>query len=111
MEKLSLGDESAIEKIDINSIFTKILIFIKATKFNKCQLYFAIAFKYFRISMIVNAVQIYIITAFGPVPINEMMCRNCLKSLKNFSTCYLLYRQTLHNEGTAASVADGFARF
>ena len=72
------------------SILTNKLSLMNATKFDKCQWNFDCAFNAFRIRMVIKAVQIWIITAFSDVPINDLICNNCLISLKNISTCHLL---------------------
>src|SRR5699024_11908927 len=51
---------------------------IKATRFDRYQGYLAIALSAFRMSIVISAVHICIITAFSEVPINDLICRSCL---------------------------------
>lgn len=63
---------------------------MKATRFDKCHLNFAIAFKAFNINIVINAVHTWMRTAFLLVPMNDFMWRSCLISRKKISTSHLL---------------------
>ena len=72
------------------SILTNRLSLMNGTKLDKYQSNLDWVFNAFRIRMVIKAVQIWVITAFSEVPINDFICSNCLMSLKNISTCHLL---------------------
>lgn len=55
------------------SILTKRFSRMKATKLDKCQSNFDCTFNAFRMRMVIKAVQIWIITAFSDVPINDFI--------------------------------------
>jgi hypothetical protein len=57
---------------------------------DKCHLYFAIALRAFKMSIVISAVHICIITAFSVVPIKDLICKFCLISLKKISICQRL---------------------
>jgi len=78
------------------SIFSKWFSRIKATRFDKYQLYFAMAFNAVSISIVIKAVYIWTITAILLVPINDLICSNCLMPLKKISTSQrLLYSSAM----------------
>jgi len=78
------------------SIFTRRFNLRKATRFDKHQPYLALAFRYFKINIVIIAVQICINTAFGDVPRNDLIFNSCLISLKNCSISHLaLYRSDM----------------
>ena len=51
----------------------------------KDQPYLAHAFRYFKINIVIIAVQTYIKTAFGDVPKKDFIFSSCLMSLKKIS--------------------------
>src|SRR5690606_18250352 len=57
----------------------------KATMFDRCQLNLEHAFRYLSMSMVINAVQIWISTALVDVPRKVLILSSCLISLKNIS--------------------------
>ncbi len=61
---------------------------INATRFDRCQLYFARALRAFNINMVISAVHICIITAFSLVPIKDLICSSCFISLKNLCKAF-----------------------
>jgi len=47
-----------------------------------------------RSELVIKAVQIFLISAFSFVPMNDLILSNCLMSRKKISTCHLLFQSS-----------------